>query len=77
MHMKHSKTAMAIRGIAWACILIFGCVLGYADSTGEILKATPEHHDFGTVPEGDPAVAKTIIENVSGSPVEITNVRTS
>ncbi len=77
MLMKHSKTTMAIKGIAWAGILIFGCVLAYADSTGEVLKASPEQYDFGTIPEGDPAVTTAIIENVSGNPVEITNVRTS
>lgn len=77
MPMKHIKTTIAIKGMAWACILVFGCALAYADSTGEILKASPEQHDFGTIPEGDPAVTKAIIENISGSPIEITNVRTS
>ncbi len=77
MLMKQSKNTMAIKGMACACILIFGCALAYADSTGDILKASPEQHDFGTIPEGDPAVTKAIIENISGSPVEITNVRTT
>lgn len=77
MLMKQSKKIIATTRMAWACILLFGCALAYADSTGEILKASPEQHDFGTIPEGDPAVAKAIIENISGSPVEITNVRTS
>jgi len=77
MPIKHIRTAIAIRGIAWACILVFGCALAFADSPGEILKASPEHYDFGTIPEGDPAVTKAVIENISGSPIEITNVRTS
>ena len=68
---------MAIKGLALACILIFGSSLAYGGETGEVLKASPEQFDFGTIPEGDPAVTTAIIENISGSPIEITNVRTS
>ncbi len=68
---------MAIMATAWACTLVFGFALAYGGSTGEVLIATPDQHDFGTIPEGDPAVTKAIIENVSDAPVEITNVRTS
>lgn len=77
MLMKHSKTTAAIKGIAWACILIFWSALAYGGDTGDVLKAAPEQFDFGTIPEGDPAVTKAIIENISGNPIEITNVRTS
>ena len=68
---------MAVSGIACACILVFGSALACGGSPGEVLKASPEQHDFGTIPEGDPAVTTAIIENISGSPIEITNVRTS
>jgi hypothetical protein len=43
----------------------------------EALKATPDHFDFGTLNEGDPAKITVEIENTSDTPVEITNVRTS
>ncbi len=77
MPTKHPKTAMAIKRIALACILIFGPALAHSDSTGEVLRAAPEQFDFGTIPEGEPASTTAIIENVSGNPIEITNVRTS
>lgn len=77
MTLKCLKTAGAIKGIMWACTLIFGLALTYGGSTGEVIKATPEQHDFGTIPEGDPAITTAIIENVGDSPVEITNVRTT
>lgn len=83
MLMKHAKTTVAIKGVAWTCALIVGLSFAYVTSnaygasTEEVLKITPEQHDFGTIPEGDPAVTTAIIENVGDSPVEITNVRTS
>ena len=77
MHRKNGKAAMAIKALTWTCVLIFGLALAYGTSTVEVLKATPEQVDFGTIPEGEPAVATASIENVSDSPVEITNVRTT
>jgi hypothetical protein len=41
------------------------------------LKATPEHFEFGDLKEGEPAKITVEVENTSGAPVEITNVRTS
>jgi len=43
----------------------------------EVLKATPGQVDFGTIDEGQPAIATVKIENVGSAPVEITGVRTS
>ena len=77
MLIKHSKTTIAIKGITCVCALIFGLALAYGGSTGEVIKATPEQFDFGTIPEGDPAVTTAIIENVGDVTVEITNVRTT
>lgn len=77
MPMKYEKATLAIKGIAWTCVLIFGLSFAYGASEGDVLKATPESFDFGAVPEGDPAVATASIENVGDVPVEITNVRTS
>ena len=77
MSMKLGKSRTVFRAIASTCFLIFGLALAYGGSTGEILKATPEQLDFGKIPEGEPAVATAIVENVGDSPVEITNVRTS
>jgi hypothetical protein len=77
MHRKYGKAAMAAKGITWAVVLVFGLALAYGNPDGEILKASPEQFDFGAIPEGEPAVATTSIENVGDSPVEITNVRTT
>ena len=44
---------------------------------GEDLKATPDHFDFGTIKEGEPAAVTVEIENTGTAPVDITNVRTS
>lgn len=59
------------------CALAMGTVSVYGFSEETILKPTPESFDFGTIPEGPPAVAVASIENTSGVPVEITNVTTS
>jgi hypothetical protein len=77
MFMKLGKSRTAFRAITSTCFLIFGFALAYGGATGEILKATPEQLDFGTIPEGEPAVATAVVENVGDTPVEITNVRTS
>jgi hypothetical protein len=77
MFMNHGKAGTAIKAITSTCFLIFGFALAYGGSTGEILKATPEQLDFGAIPEGEPAIAAAVVENVGDSPVEITNVRTT
>ncbi|MBN2241388.1 MAG: hypothetical protein JW793_01765 [Acidobacteria bacterium] len=46
-------------------------------SMGQPLRATPDQVEFGTVAEGDPVVAVSEIANTGGTPVEITNVRTT
>jgi hypothetical protein len=75
--MKRGKAALAAGCMAWICMLIIGLSLAYGNQAGEILKATPEQFDFGTVPEGTPAATTTTIQNIGNTPVEITNVRTS
>jgi hypothetical protein len=64
-------------GAIWICILFAALLLAQGVSMGEVLKATPDHFDFGTLKEGAPAVVTVEIENIGDAPVEITNVRTS
>jgi hypothetical protein len=59
------------------CALALGPVSVFGFSEEAILKPTPESFDFGTIPEGPPAVTVASIENTSGVPVEITNLTTS
>ena len=59
------------------CAFAFGFVLVYGMQGEEILKATPDHFDFGAIPEGEPAVATASVENMSSAPVTVTNIRTS
>ena len=75
--MKRGKAALTAGCIAGVCMLIIGLSLAYGNPAGEILKATPEQFDFGSVAEGKPAVITTSIQNIGKIPVEITNVRTS
>lgn len=56
---------------------IVALILAQGVALGEGLKATPDHFDFGTLKEGDPAKITVEIENTGTEPVEITNVRTS
>jgi hypothetical protein len=51
--------------------------MAYGSEGPEILKATPDHHDFGTIDEGQPAAITVVVQNVGSTPVEITNVKTS
>ena len=66
---------------AWIAIGICAFAMGHASVYGvsneAVLKATPDQFSFGTIPEGEPAVTVASVENISGAPVEITNVRTS
>jgi hypothetical protein len=43
----------------------------------KVLKATPDHYDFGIIKEGDPAEITVTVENIGDKPVDITNVQTS
>jgi hypothetical protein len=73
--MKYGTMLTTVKCAAVAITLTLFLVQGFAG--GEALKATPDHFDFGTINEGDPAAITVEIENVSDAPVEITNVRTS
>jgi hypothetical protein len=75
--MKYGKATMAAVGVAWAWAVIAGISLAHGIPAGELLRATPDHYDFGVIAEGEPAVATAGIENIGNVPVEITNVRTS
>ena len=75
--MKFGKGGMKPWAAALACAFVMGLSLVYGVSPDEALKATPDHFDFGSIPEGEPAVATSVIENVGSVPVEITNVRTN
>ena len=59
------------------CAALMGLSFAQGAQTGETLKATPTLVDFGTIDEGQAAVATAKIENVGSAPVEITGVRTS
>jgi hypothetical protein len=69
-----SRTAIYL---AWMCTVIFGLSLVYGSESEEILIATPNHYDFGTIDEGQPAAITAVVQNVGSAPVEITNVKTS
>jgi hypothetical protein len=69
-----SKTAIHL---VWMCLFIIGLSSVRGNESGEILKATPDHFDFGTIDEGQPAAVTAVIQNVGNAPVEITNVKTS
>jgi hypothetical protein len=75
--MKCGKATVAAGSILWIGTLLVGLSLAYDNSTGELLKATPEQFDAGTVAEGKTIEVTTSIQNLSNTPVEITNVRTS
>jgi hypothetical protein len=72
------RKAMVLAGTAlWIATLMIGLSLASDDSTGEVLKATPEQFDAGNVAEGKKVEVTTILQNMGKTQVEITNVRTS
>lgn len=73
--MKYGRTAMAALGMAAALALVAPPVRADA-GVGE-LTATPAHHEFGQVPEGETARVTAVVQNTGSAEVEITNVRTS
>ena len=75
--MKRGKDALKAVGVAVMCMLFIGLSLVYGSPAGEILIATPDQYDSGTVAEGKPVVVTTSIQNIGSTPIEITNVRTS
>jgi hypothetical protein len=75
--MKFGKATVATAIVLWIGTLVIGLSLAYGDSAGEILKATPEQFDAGTVAEGKTIEVTTSIQNIGSTMVEITNVMTS
>jgi hypothetical protein len=75
--MDGRKTTLVAGSLVWICTLVMGLSLAQGDTTGEILKATPNQVEIGTVAEGEKVVATAVIQNTGDTPVEITNVRTS
>ena len=75
--MGYGKGKTAARGALWVGAVIAVLLLVQGVSAGAVLKATPEHYEFGTIDEGTPAAVTVEIENTGSAPVEITNVRTS
>lgn len=75
--MKAGKAMLASGSILWIATLMIGLSLASDDSAGEVLKATPDQFDAGTVAEGKKVEVTSIIQNVGKAQVEITNVRTS
>ena len=60
-----------------AFLVVFALTVAQGMAIAGALKATPDHFEFGDLKEGEPAKITVEIENTSGVPVEITNVRTS
>ena len=75
MELDTMKTAA--KKIAWIGAVTAVLFLARGIAIGAVLRATPDHVEFGTVDEGDPVVAVSEIVNTGGTPVEITNVQTS
>jgi hypothetical protein len=75
--MKGAKAAMAAGSILWIATLMLGLSVASDGPSGVGLKATPDHFEAGTVPEGKKVEVTATIQNTGSTPVEITNVRTS
>jgi len=75
--MKPEITKRAVTGAVWIGVVIVTLFLSQGISMGGVLKATPDQVNFGTIDEGENAVATIEIENTGTAPIEITNVRTS
>ena len=73
--MRYRRANAAASALLGFCILFAAFFVLNAGATGEVLTATPDHMDFGTVDEGKPVDATCIIQNNGDAPVEITNVR--
>ena len=75
--MKNGNIKLSARRVVGIGAFVFVLFLAHGISMGEVLKATPDQFDFGTLGEGSLAVITVVVENVTSTPVEITNVRTS
>jgi hypothetical protein len=73
--MKYRGIKAAAGTLLGFCALVAAFFAMSAGATGEVLRATPDHIDFGTIDEGTPVDATSIIQNNGDVPVEITNVR--
>jgi hypothetical protein len=75
--MNGRKIAVIAGCLVLICALVDGLYPVYGETDGSILKATPNHVEIGTVPEGEKIIATAIVQNIGNAPVEVTNVRTS
>ncbi len=75
--MKSGKATVAASSLLGVVVLLIGLFLAYGSESGELLKATPDRFDAGTVAEGKTVEVTTSVQNVGSVSVEITNVRTS
>ena len=75
--MKCRRAMLAAGSILWIATVMIGLSLASDDSAGEVLKATPDQFDAGTIAEGKKLEVTSIIQNVGKTQVEIANVRTS
>ncbi len=75
--MKGWKAALVNGSALWTGMLLIGLTFAYGNPADVILKATPEHFDAGTVPEGNTVEVTSSIQNIGSTPVEITSVKTS
>jgi hypothetical protein len=75
--MKSGKTTVAAISLLGVAVLLVGLFLAHGSESGELLKATPDRFDAGTVAEGKAVEVTASVQNVGSVPVEITNVRTS
>ena len=75
--MKCRKAMLAAGSILWIATVMIGLSLASDDSAGEVLKATPDQFDAGTVPEGKKVEVAATIQNLGSTQVQITSVKTS
>jgi len=69
--MKYGKISGAV--LLWGSAFLIGLLPVY----GSVLKATPNHVEFGTLDEGKNAVIMVTIHNTGKAPIDITNVQTN
>jgi len=62
--MRGGRAMVAAGSILWIATIMVGLPLASDDSAGEILKATPEQFDAGTVAEGKKVEVTATVQNV-------------
>jgi len=75
--MKSGKATVAGSSLFGLAVLLIALSLAHGSESGELLKATPDRFDAGTVAEGKTVEVTASVQNIGSVPVEITNVRTS